>query len=137
MKPMIMTKCAIDTNILIYCHSDDELDKQAKARFLVNEAPTVSTQVLSEYFNVMKKKFPFTKKQIFDVCIANVELCPIQPITLSTLHLAKRLIDSYDFQLFDSIVVASALEAGCDTLYSEDFANNMVVEKYLTIINPF
>ena len=50
---------------------------------------------------------------------------------------AQKLLDRYDFQLFDSIVVASALEAGCNTLYSEDLQHGLVVEKQLKIINPF
>jgi predicted nucleic acid-binding protein len=53
------------------------------------------------------------------------------------LQRAKGLIDRYDFQLFDSIIVASALEAGCDILYSEDLQHGLTVEKQLKIINPF
>jgi predicted nucleic acid-binding protein len=50
---------------------------------------------------------------------------------------ANDLMLRYDFQLFDSIVVASALEAGCEILYSEDFQHNQLIENRLRIINPF
>ena len=63
--------------------------------------------------------------------------CIIAPIDISTLDLAKILIDKYDFQIFDSIVIASAIEADCDTLYSEDMQHNMMVYNQLKIINPF
>jgi predicted nucleic acid-binding protein len=53
------------------------------------------------------------------------------------MKLAKQIIWRYDFQLFDSIIVASALEAGCETLYSEDMQHNMMVEGRLKIVNPF
>jgi predicted nucleic acid-binding protein len=43
----------------------------------------------------------------------------------------------YDFQVFDAIIVASALESGCQTLYSEDMQHEMKVSKQLSIINPF
>lgn len=33
--------------------------------------------------------------------------------------------------------VASALEAGCKILYSEDLQNEQIVENQLLIINPF
>jgi len=47
------------------------------------------------------------------------------------------LIQRYDFSLFDSIIVASALEAECDILYSEDMQHGLRVEDRLTILNPF
>jgi predicted nucleic acid-binding protein len=51
--------------------------------------------------------------------------------------LAHHLVERYDFQLFDSIIVASALEAECDILYSEDLHHGLIVEDKLTILNPF
>ena len=72
-----------------------------------------------------------------DMCLQNIELCILQPVSLTTLRAARNLIDRYDFQLFDSIVVASALEANCHILYSEDLQHGLVVEKRLEIINPF
>jgi predicted nucleic acid-binding protein len=69
--------------------------------------------------------------------LADLDGCHIQNVTYATLQRAKKLIDRYDFQLFDSIIVASALEAGCGILYSEDLHNGLVVENQLKIINPF
>jgi predicted nucleic acid-binding protein len=66
--------------------------------------------------------------------LADLEGCFVQPLTYITLQLAKKLIEHYDFQLFDSIVVASALEAGCDILYSEDLHNSLVVENQMKIV---
>ncbi|GHT78585.1 hypothetical protein AGMMS50262_21380 [Bacteroidia bacterium] len=64
-------------------------------------------------------------------------MCYIQPVLFSTMQLAEKLIVKYDFQLFDSIIVASALEAGCDILYSEDMHHGLLVDKQVEIINPF
>lgn len=47
------------------------------------------------------------------------------------------LMNKYDFQLFDSIIVSSALESGCDVLYSEDMNHGQIIEGQLAIINPF
>jgi predicted nucleic acid-binding protein len=71
------------------------------------------------------------------MCAEWLEGCQIQPVSLSTIKLAHRLIQRYDFQLFDSIIVASALEAECDVLYSEDLHHGLVAEDKLTILNPF
>ena len=72
-----------------------------------------------------------------DACLQNIEMCILQPVSLTTLKFARNLLDRYDFQLFDSIVVASALEADCQILYSEDFQHDLLVENRLKIINPF
>jgi len=135
---MIMNKrIALDTNILVYCHSNAEPEKQETATSFFALYPVISTQVLSEYINVIKRKLKMPKDEIMDICLQNIELCILQPISISTLKYARLLLDRYDFQLFDSIVVASALEADCQILYSEDFQNGLLVEKRLKIINPF
>jgi predicted nucleic acid-binding protein len=130
-------KIAIDTNILVYCHSNDEIDKQKMATSLFSFHPVISTQVLSEYINVVRRKLGLSKEKIMDVCLQNIELCTLQPVTIDTLKYARYLLNHYDFQLFDSIIVASALEAKCSILYSEDFHHGLVVENQLDIINPF
>ena len=135
---MIMNrKIALDTNILVYSHSNSEPNKQETAMCLLAIYPVISTQVVLEYFNVIKRILKLPKDEIMDVCMQNIELCILQPVSLTTLKYARRLIDRYDFQLFDSIVVASALEANCHTLYSEDLHHGLVVEKRMEIINPF
>ena len=135
---MIMNKIiALDTNILVYCHSNDELNKRETAIGLFSMYPIVSTQVLSEYFNIVKRKLKLPKHEIMDVCLQNIELCILQPVALATLKYARNLLDRYDFQLFDSIIVASAIEANCHILYSEDLHHGLVVENRLTIVNPF
>jgi predicted nucleic acid-binding protein len=128
---------ALDTNILVYCHSHSEPDKKKTATGLFASYPVISTQVLSEYMNVIKRLLSLPKDEIMEICLQNIELCILQPISLTTLKSARNLIDHYDFQLFDSIVVASALEANCHILYSEDLHHGLVVEKRLQIINPF
>jgi predicted nucleic acid-binding protein len=130
-------KFAVDTNLFIYLHDTVFPEKQAQAADIIKLSPVVSAQVISEYLNVTKRLFKYPKQQILEICLADLDGCLIQPVTYATLQYAKRLIDNYDFQLFDSIVVASALEAGCDILYSEDLHNGLTVENKLKIINPF
>ena len=134
---MIMNKIALDTNILVYCHSSSEHAKRETAMSLFDLHPVISTQVLSEYLNVIKRTLKIPKSEVMDVCLQNIELCILQPVTITTLKYAKSLIDSYDFQLFDSVVVASAIEADCHILYSEDLHHNLVVDNRMKIINPF
>jgi predicted nucleic acid-binding protein len=66
-----------------------------------------------------------------------LEKCTVQPVVLSTVKLAQNLIGKYGFQLFDGIVVAAALEANCNILYSEDMQDGQIIENTLKIVNPF
>ena len=101
------------------------------------ENPIVSSQVISEYLNVMRKKFKIEKNELMQLCSSWLEKCIIQPVILSTVKLAQSLITKYDFQVFDGIVVAAALEANCNILYSEDMQNGQIIENILKIVNPF
>jgi predicted nucleic acid-binding protein len=56
---------------------------------------------------------------------------------LTTLEAAQALMKKYDFQFFDSIIVAGALEANCTILYSEDMHHDLLVEQQLRILNLF
>jgi len=133
-----MTNIALDTNIVIYGYGFDSSDaKMVISDRLLDENPVISTQVISEYLNVMKRIFKKDKRELMEMCAEWLETCRIQPITHSTIYRARHLIGRYDFQMFDGIIVASALEAGCDILYSADMQDSLVVEKTLTIVNPF
>ena len=76
MKPMTTNKIiALDTNVLVYCHSNDEPDKQEIAMRLLGLYPIISTQVISEYLNVVRRKLKLPKDEIMDVCLQNIEFC--------------------------------------------------------------
>jgi predicted nucleic acid-binding protein len=57
-------------------------------------------------------------------------------LDLKSYKRAYKIRDKYDFSYWDSLIVASALERGCETLYSEDMQHNQVIENKLTIKNP-
>ena len=132
-----MSRIALDTNVLIYCHSLTCEDKMLIAIDFFSKTPVVSSQVISEYLNVMRKKFGMEKNAIMQLCSSWLEQCTVQPVVLSTVKLAQNLIGKYGFQIFDGIIIAAALEANCDNLYSEDMQHGQVVENTLKIVNPF
>ena len=137
MKQTIMTKISLDTNILIYNHGIDGNAKQQIADSLFDNIPVISTQVISEYLNVMKRISKKDKSDLLKICAEWLKYCQVKAVSLSTINLAHRLLQKYDFQLFDSIIIASALEAECEILYSEDLHHGLLVENKLTILNPF
>ena len=50
---------------------------------------------------------------------------------------SRALAERYSFSIYDAMIVASALVAGCTTLWSEDMQDGLLVEGQLRIINPF
>ncbi|MDD5296617.1 MAG: PIN domain-containing protein [Rhodocyclaceae bacterium] len=129
----------LDTNVVLYLYSEDEPDKKIVAETLVRgaERAWISTQVLSEMANVLRRKY---KLEYPDIAGAVTELraaCDIHVVTAETVALALRLGERYRHSYFDSLILAAALECGCDTLVSEDMQHGQVIESRLTIRNPF
>jgi predicted nucleic acid-binding protein len=131
-----MIKVALDTNILVYNHDTADLRKQEIARELLALPSNVSAQTVSEYINVLKRMMAKPKIDILRHCLQGLKHCTILPVEKSTLGIAKHIVLNYDLQIFDSIIVASAQEASCNILYSEDMQHNQDVMG-VRIINPF
>jgi predicted nucleic acid-binding protein len=60
----------------------------------------------------------------------------VVPLTSATHGGAVALARDHGFAFCDELIVAAALEAECDTLYSEDMQHGRDVAG-LTIVNPF
>ncbi len=63
--------------------------------------------------------------------------CRVEIVTPATMLRALDISGRYGLSWFDSLIVASALEAGCDSLYTEDLQHGQVLEAKLTVTNPF
>lgn len=128
---------AVDTNILVYLHDVEDTLKRRVAVELMAEAPVVSSQVVSEYLNATKRLLNVPKTELLENALEWLRDCQLVSIDYGTSQLAHRLVHRYDFQLFDGLVVAATLEAGCTKLYSEDLHHGLLVENRLRILNPF
>jgi predicted nucleic acid-binding protein len=47
------------------------------------------------------------------------------------------LAERYNISIYDAMIAASALHANCDTLWSEDMQDGMVLDDRIPIVNPF
>lgn len=124
-----------DTNILIY--GQQEGAKGDRARTILAGGGNVSVQVLNEFASVARRKMGYgwdDVSEAIDDVLALVE-SPL-PLTLEIHSLALALADSHGFSFYDALVVAAALEAGCNALFTEDLQHGRTISG-LTIINPF
>jgi predicted nucleic acid-binding protein len=139
MKQIIMMNnnlIAVDTNILLYLHDKSDKRKRDIAKNILSDNPKIPAQVISEFLNVTRRQLVLSKVDIVAYCADLLKFCDILPISCDTLNNAAALIQKYDFQIFDSVIVAASLDAGCSVLYSEDMQHGLVVND-MTILNPF
>jgi len=127
----------LDTNILIYAIAQDDA-RTAQARALLQQGGTISVQVLNEFANVAHRKLRRRWPDIIEALAALRILFP-DPLAvgLATHQAAVAIAQRYGFTFYDALIIASALEAGCSFLLSEDLHNGQVIEDRLTIRNPF
>lgn len=129
-------KVFIDTNIVIYALGQASTKAHVAAPLFVG-LPSISTQVLSETANVASKRLSLSASAIRKLITSLEAMCQVEIISLITIHTALDIRERYHFSWYDSLIVATALEANCDTLYSEDMQNDQEIEGRLRIINPF
>ena len=133
----------LDTNILVYTFDPTDHAKQTRALSLVENAlehqtGVISFQVAQELLNVATRKFahPLTPQQARRYLETVLEpLCSVYagvPLYRKAIDVRER----WRYGFYDSLIIASALQAGCHTLYSEDLHDGQAIES-LTIVNPF
>jgi predicted nucleic acid-binding protein len=130
-------KVFFDTNILVYVVGQED-ERTDTAEALLAAGGVISVQVLNELANVTRKKLRLSWEEIDEVLAAIRVLCPSPvPLTIDTHDAGRRIAATYGYSMFDGLIAASALEAGCDTLYSEDLQDGQLIEGRLTVRNPF
>ena len=124
-----------DTNVLVYAATSDPTKERAAA--CLGRGGMASVQVLNEFVHVARRKlrhdWPLIELALEQFRLA---LEAIVPITMSTHASAVLLARDESLSFFDALIVAAAIEAGCDTLYSEDMQHGRTIGD-LAIVNPF
>lgn len=127
----------LDSNVLIYAAAEPS-PRSETAKRLVAQGGTTSVQVLNEFASVARRKLKRSWPEIAEALAAIRAFCPSpRPLTLATHEAGLALAGRYGFAFYDALVVASALEAGCATLLSEDMQDGQIVEGRPAIRNPF
>ena len=129
----------VDTNILVYASLKDDLTKHDIAVSFIaglkGNNVFVSTQVLSELY-VALLKHGVDETRIVKILIQITDVFNVSSITLDTVVSAWKLKKRHKFSYWDSLILASALEVGCSSLYTEDMQHGQMIGKKIKIINP-
>jgi predicted nucleic acid-binding protein len=131
-------KLFLDTNILIYASSDKEPKKSKARRIVLSEDDLViSSQVISEFISVCIQKQLLKAEEINLYVNEFMVSFDFSLIYNHTIQKALELRQKYNFAFWDCLIVATALENHCAILYTEDMQDGLLIEKTLTIRNPF
>ncbi|MGD2091631.1 MAG: PIN domain-containing protein [Candidatus Aminicenantes bacterium] len=134
----------IDTNVLVYCFDLSEKEKYKRANRLIKDLKEtsnlfISSQVLNEFINIVTRKIenPISFENLKSILSILTEIFFISPLTSDNSLSAIDIKTKHQFSYWDSLIIASALENGCNHLYTEDLQDGQIIEKKLEIINPF
>jgi len=125
-----------DTNIAVYALDADPVRRE-KAFALMRQRPVISSQVVNEFLNVLAGKQRVQRDVANRYARILLRRCEVVAVTAQVVETAIQIGERYQCNHWDALVIAAALLAGCDTLYSEDLQDGQVFEGRLTVKNPF
>jgi len=126
----------IDTNILVYLASGDAA-RADRAEEILRGGGIISVQVLNEFTHVARRKMRLSWPETRAFLEVVRDLLIVRPLTVETHETGVALAERHGFSTWDAMIVAAALHADCERLWSEDLQDGMTIGDRLRIINPF
>ena len=133
---MASGKAFFDTNVLLYLFSADIAKADVAEGIMVNGG-AIRAQVLNEFASVARRKMGMSFLEIREVLAPIHRICDVAHLTLDTHIHGLRIAERYNYNVWDAMIVASALLADCAVLYTEDMHHGQILEDRLQLINPF
>jgi predicted nucleic acid-binding protein len=126
----------LDSNVVVYAFSLGD-PRAAIANQLLEQGFTLSVQVLDEFAAVARRKLAMSWAET-SASLAAIRALSLRvlPVSVEVHELGVALAEHYGYRIYDALIVAAALEAGCSVLYSEDMQDGQSLGD-LRIENPF
>lgn len=135
-------KVFIDTNVLVYLFDDSEPKKRDKARRRLEAAHeghdlVVSTQVLQELFVALTRgSSPIAPQDIAAQAVRQVAALTVVQIDAPLIFAAIEARQRLQLSFWDALIVSAAVEAGCQTILTEDLSDGHELDG-VRVENPF
>jgi predicted nucleic acid-binding protein len=133
---MMVAEQFFDSNVLLYLLSGDAA-KADQAEALIGQGGHISVQVLNEFASVATRKLKMTHAEVREALDPIRSICQVNPLDEETHDLGLHLSERYQLSIYDAMIAAAALAAGCRTLFSEDMQDGLMIERKLRIRNLF
>ncbi|MCE7506587.1 PIN domain-containing protein [Polynucleobacter sp. IMCC30063] len=129
-------KIFFDTNTLLYLLSSDS----KKADWIssnLQQSNVISVQVLNEFTSASLRKIKISNAELDEFLDLFTSTFNVMTLDVETFNTGLMISRRYGYQHYDSMIIAAALQAGCERLYSEDMQHRQIINKRLQIVNPF
>lgn len=133
----------LDTNIIVYSFDVSDPQKQKTAKKLITDGliqnqGVISYQVVQEFINVSTRKFetPLSIKDCRQYVDSVLDQMWEVYSSKDLVHSAFDIHERWQYSFYDSLIIAAAIEASCNILYSEDLQHKQKIYS-LQILNPF
>jgi predicted nucleic acid-binding protein len=137
MNPM---RVALDTNIMVYAEGLNGLVKKQSTLELMKKLPQVlivlPVQTLGELFDVLVRKGGRSPEEARSSVLGWRDSYDVVDTTSKVAIAATDLASQYRLGIWDSVILASAADAGCRLLLSEDMQDGFTWTG-VTVANPF
>ncbi len=97
----------------------------------------ISVQVLNEIANVARLKMRLSWIETREFLSTVRGLLRVGDLTAVVHETGLAVAERHGLSIYDAMVVAAALHADCDTLWSEDMHDGLVIDGRLRVLNPF
>ena len=129
-------KIFFDTNTLLYLLSSDNKKADWVSKNL-QQHNVISVQVLNEFTSASLRKIKISNTELDEFLDLFTSTFQVRSLDMDTFETGLMVSRRYGYQHYDSMIIAAALQAGCERLYSEDMQHRQVIDKRLQIVNPF
>ena len=129
-------KIFFDTNTLLYLLSSDNKKADWVSKNL-QQHNVISVQVLNEFTTASLRKIKISNTELDEFLDLFKSTFQVRSLDMDTFETGLMVSRRYGYQHYDSMIIAAALQAGCERLYSEDMQHRQVIDKRLQIVNPF
>jgi predicted nucleic acid-binding protein len=129
-------KIFFDTNTLLYLLSSDHKKADWVSQNL-RQSNVISVQVLNEFTSASIRKIKISHVELDEFLDLFKSTFNVRALDIETFNTGLIISRQYGYQHYDSMIIAAALQAGCERLYSEDMQHRQMIDKRLQIVNPF
>jgi predicted nucleic acid-binding protein len=133
---MNANKIFFDTNTLLYLLSTDNNKANWVSKNL-QQSNVISIQVLNEFTSASLRKIKLTSAELDEFLDLFTSTFNVRSMDMGTFETGLTVSRRYGYQHHDAMIIAAALQAGCERLYSEDMQHQQIINKRLEIVNPF
>jgi predicted nucleic acid-binding protein len=129
-------KIFFDTTTLLYLLSSDS-KKADWVSSNLQQSNVISVQVLNEFTSASLRKIKISHAELDEFLDLFKSIFSVMKLDMETFNTGLMISRQYGYQHYDSMIIAAALESGCERLYSEDMQHRQIINKKLQIVNPF